>query len=246
MRLKRNVILLIIIVTIGIGMEVYQFRKLETHNSELVNEINVLQSKNKSIEKMYKDDEELLNKNKKEIYSLKKKVNKYKKKNKNIKSEELKLIEPIKSYDKETYINLYSSITNKDSILFVTNENEFDLLCRVVEAEIGGGSFEQKINVATTIINRYNSDKFPSSWNEILLQNSNGVYQYSSISDGRIYKIKVSDSTIHAIEYAWYFGSDNVKDATYFCADNEESRWHKTLNKIYDDGLHSFYKPYNK
>ena len=51
------------------------------------------------------------------------------------------------------------------SIQFVLS-SEFDLISRVVEAEIGGGDFNAKCNVASTIINRWRFYA-PRTWNII-------------------------------------------------------------------------------
>ena len=67
--------------------------------------------------------------------------------------------------------------------------------------------------------------------------------QFSSYWDGRYKTVKVTDDTVQAIEYAYYFGSDQITDSTYFCADTEMSEWHtKNLIKVYDDGKHTFFK----
>ena len=155
----------------------------------------------------------------------------------------ISLITPLNAYSKQDYLEAYKVIINdygmaKKSIYDVTTDSEFNFICQIVQAEIGDGSFDQKVNVASVIINRYKSESFPSTWNEILTQSG----QFSSYWDGRYKDIEVSDETIQAIEYAWYFGSE-VEDATYFCADTEMSSWHvNNLIKIYDDGKHTFFK----
>jgi len=161
---------------------------------------------------------------------------------------DFKLIEPMKNYDKIKYLEEYKTIilkyhTGEKSIEDYTTPKEFNLLCSVVQAEIGIGNFDQKVNVSASIINRFNNKNFPDTWDEILMQKYNGTYQYSSVGNKSYLHQKVTPDTVEAIEYAWYFGSDDVKDATYFCVDSEKNSWHKrNLESVYDDGKHSFYK----
>lgn len=160
---------------------------------------------------------------------------------------ELTLIEPLKKYDKKKYLtqykNIFSTYSELDppkTIYNCTTDEEFDLLCRVVEAEIGIGNFDQKCNVASSIINRYLSEAFPNDWKELLFQKKYGVYQYSTIGNGSYKKSKVSKDTILAIEYSFLIG-DTTNGCTYFHSGN--SSWHKNnLEFVFDDGLHKFYK----
>jgi hypothetical protein len=124
---------------------------------------------------------------------------------------EQELIEPLKEYDKKEYLIQYKNILETysdyidqpETIYDYTTDEEFDLLCRVVEAEIGIGNFDQKCNVASSIINRYFSETFPNDWKYLLFQKRNGVYQYSSVGNGLYRTVEVSEDTILAIEYSF-------------------------------------------
>ena len=160
---------------------------------------------------------------------------------------ELILIEPLKKYDKKEYLTQYKNILSTyyeldppETIYDYTTDEEFDLLCKVVEAEIGIGDFDQKCNVASSIINRYLSETFPNDWKELLFQKENGTYQYSSVQNKSYKKAKVSKDTILAIEYTFLI-EDTTNGCTYFHSGN--SSWHKNnLEFVFDDGLHKFYK----
>ena len=160
---------------------------------------------------------------------------------------ELILIEPLKKYDKKEYLTQYKNILSTyyeldppETIYDYTTDEEFDLLCKVVEAEIGIGDFDQKCNVASSIINRYLSEAFPNGWKELLFQKENGTYQYSTIGNKSYKKAKVSKDTILAIEYTFLI-EDTTNGCTYFHSGN--SSWHKNnLEFVFDDGLHKFYK----
>ena len=79
-----------------------------------------------------------------------------------------------------------------------TTDKEFDLICRIVEAEIGNGCFDSKVNVANTLVNRYYSDNFPNNWIDIVYSPS----QYSTLSNGAYKNVTIKEDTIPAIEYA--------------------------------------------
>lgn len=68
-----------------------------------------------------------------------------------------------------------------DYVIELTNE-EIDLMARVVMSEAGGLSMEGKQAVAETIINRVNSDKFPSTVSEVVYQKN----QYSTANNGSV------------------------------------------------------------
>lgn len=119
---------------------------------------------------------------------------------------------------------------NPETIYDYFNKQELDLLFRVVQAEIGDYSFDQKVNVANVILNRVNHERFGESLSSVLIPS-----QFSTISNGRINKVKVSEDTILACEYAFLF-ADTTNGALFFDSDG-------TLNypKIGEDGAHNFY-----
>lgn len=163
---------------------------------------------------------------------------------KDLQYQELNLIEPIRKYDKKEYMiafkNIYPNLIDPPETIYeYTTDTEFDMISRVIEAEIGIGSFNQKVNIATCIINRYQNDN--KSWKEILTER----HQFTTISNGAWRRVKVTDETKLALEYAWLFSNENLGNATYFRSGNDTKGWHNTSNKlkkVYFDGLHHFYK----
>ena len=158
-----------------------------------------------------------------------------------------KAIEPLKKENRQSYLRWYKAIYKQynnvldpyETIYDYSTDEEFNLICRVVQAEIGNGTFDQKCNVASVIVNRYYSKDFPSNWKDILFQKYDGVYQFSSIGNGAYKKVDVDKSTIEAIEYAFTIG-DTTNGATYF--HSGKSKWHENnLHFIFDDGKHKFY-----
>lgn len=147
------------------------------------------------------------------------------------------MIERIKAEDKREWYLKYKAFIEKseyedkpETIYDCFAEQELDLLFRVVQAEIGDYSFEQKVNVVNVILNRVDHEQFGESLSEVLIPS-----QFSTISNGRINKVKVNEDTILACEYAFLF-ADTTNGALFFDSDG-------TLNypKIYDDSAHNFY-----
>ena len=93
--------------------------------------------------------------------------------------------------------------------------SDLDLLARLVRAEAEGESFEGKVAVAATILNRLKDPRYPSSIPGIIYQVTDGrYYQYSPVLDGRI-NLSATTETIRAVEYALK-GWDPSKGAVGF------------------------------
>lgn len=156
--------------------------------------------------------------------------------------DEMELIEPIKYTDKKAYLTLYKEIITyapdpPETIYDYTTDDEFELICGVIEAEAGICDFDGKVSVANVIINRYEQD-VDNTWHDVLFKHN----QFSTISNGMYKKVKISDDTRLALEFAFLFGCDKTMDATYFKSGNDS--WHDNCDKleeVYSDGKHKFY-----
>lgn len=112
-------------------------------------------------------------------------------------------------------------------------EDELELFFRIVQAEIGDEhTFDQKVNVATVILNRVNSEHFPNTLYDVLTAKR----QFSTYSSGRYKKVTVSDITILACEYAYEIGGSEVGNALFF-----DSNGVLKYKKVCNDGAHNFY-----
>ena len=63
---------------------------------------------------------------------------------------------------------------------------ELVLLARLVHAEAAGEPFQGQVAVAASVLNRLKDRRFPNTVREIIYQQTNGIYQYSPVQDGRI------------------------------------------------------------
>ena len=123
----------------------------------------------------------------------------------------------------------------------VTDE-EYEILCRIVEAEATGGTIEQKANVASCIMARVEGDDWEDDIKSVVFSHSNGIYQFTPISDGRYYKVKITDETRAAVDRVLKEGKTH--SCQYFCtyASWEKSgSWHRNnLTEVFRDGEHVY------
>lgn len=127
----------------------------------------------------------------------------------------------------------------------VLSAEDYENLLRIVEAEAGGEDEMGKILVANVVMNRVECENFPDSITEVIFQKSNGVAQFSPISDGRFYKVVVSDATRQAVDKALE-GEDYSQGALYFAArkyaDAENMQWFdESLVFLFEHGGHEFF-----
>lgn len=126
------------------------------------------------------------------------------------------------------------------------DEQEMEILCRIVQAEAGGEDTRGKILVADVIINRVENPSFPDSVEEVVFQYGDGVYQFSPVGNGRINDVVVTEDTREAV-YAALLGEDISGGALYFIsrkyADPSGLAWFEShLTSVTQYGGHEFFR----
>lgn len=134
----------------------------------------------------------------------------------------------------------------EQNLAYVLTDEELEVLLRIVEAEAGSEDEEGRLLVANVVLNRVGSDKFPSTVTDVVFQRANGVTQFSPVSSGRYYKVKISEETVAAVSRALK-GEDISQGALYFAsrkrADSSKMRWFdKKLTFLFEHGGHEFFK----
>ncbi len=124
-------------------------------------------------------------------------------------------------------------------------EDDFQVLCRIVEAEAGGEDMNGRIMVANVVLNRVENKVFPNTIKGVVFQKNNGTFQFSPIRDGRYQRVKISGETKEAVERA-LSGEDYSEGALYFVSRNGASpdkvRWFDThLTHLFSYGGHDFF-----
>lgn len=116
------------------------------------------------------------------------------------------------------------------------------ILERIVEAESGDQTIKGRQMVANVILNRMKSEKFPNSVREIVFASR----QFSPVSNGSYYRVKVSSQTKKAVEKALK-EKDNTNGALYFMyragSDSSNVSWFdRELTKLCEYGCHDFFR----
>lgn len=124
---------------------------------------------------------------------------------------------------------------------FSLENQEYQVLLKIVEAEAGGEDQTGRMLVANVVMNRVRSGSFPNTVSGVVYQRSGGTAQFSPVADGRIDRVTVSQETVEAVARAMN-GEDASAGALYFRAVNSSSGWFdQSLNRVLEYGNHIFY-----
>ncbi len=132
------------------------------------------------------------------------------------------------------------------SKLVSLSAKDYEALTRIVEAEATDEDMKGKILIVNVVMNRVKSSNFPNNIYDVVHQKINGRVQFSPISDGRYYKLSVTNSTKKALEQA-FNGEDYSNGALYFVARSLASSkavswFDNNLTKVLQHGAHEFFK----
>lgn len=125
-------------------------------------------------------------------------------------------------------------------------EEDYTNLLRIVEAEASGEDEMGKLLVANVVLNRVRDGDFPDTITEVIFQKNKGVTQFSPVSNGRFWKVEISEETISAVNRA-LSGEDVSQGALYFAArkyaNADNMRWFdERLEYLFTHGGHEFFK----
>ena len=154
---------------------------------------------------------------------------------KSVELEQFESVERVITYD--TIEPAYCISATKDDI-----EN----LMRIVQAEAGGEDRKGKLLVANVVINRVKNAKFPNNITDVIFQKKKNVTQFSPVSNGAIYNVKISEDTRDA-GYSALYGEDVSEGALFFMArqyaNPENEAWFdNNLTYLFSYGGYDFFK----
>lgn len=138
--------------------------------------------------------------------------------------------------------NADQTVAESEYVMEFTEE-DYHVLCTIVEAEAGDQDDIGKILVANVILNRVRDDKFPDNITDVVFQKSKKTYQFSPTRPGgRYYKVTATESTIECVERALK-GEDYSEGAIYFAMKTSSKSWfNRCLEFLFKHGDHYFYK----
>ena len=158
--------------------------------------------------------------------------------------------------DKHSFVEMLASVSSGQRVVdyevlehtmkYQLSDKDYDALRRIVGAEAGGEDQNGKLLVANVVLNRVNSEIFPDTVLEVVMQREQGIAQFSPTVDGRYQSVKISDDTQKAVERALY-GEDISQGALYFCArekaDSDNLQWFdRKLTRLFAYGNHEFFQ----
>ena len=124
---------------------------------------------------------------------------------------------------------------------FSLEDQEYQVLLKIVEAEAGCEDTEGRMLVANVVMNRVRNGYFPNTVTEVVYQRQDGTAQFSPVSDGRIDTVNVSQGTIDAVARVMN-GEDISQGALFFRSVRSRSGWFdQKLSRVLDHGNHIFY-----
>ena len=109
-------------------------------------------------------------------------------------------------------------------------EDEVYLMQRCIETETFEQDFDSKVNVASVILNRIESDEFANEVSEIIVK---GQFAFG--------RENISEDTVLALEYAFMIG-DTTDGALYFHSNPRTETFNGAEFIFTDDAGHHFYK----
>ena len=124
---------------------------------------------------------------------------------------------------------------------FSLEDQEYQVLLKIVEAEAGCEDTEGRMLVANVVMNRVRKGYFPNTVTEVVYQRQDGTAQFSPVSDGRIDTVNVSQGTIDAVARVMN-GEDISQGALFFRSVRSRSGWFdQKLSRVLEHGNHIFY-----
>ena len=124
---------------------------------------------------------------------------------------------------------------------FSLEDQEYQVLLKIVEAEAGCEDTEGRMLVANVVMNRVRNGHFPNTVTEVVYQRQDGTAQFSPVSDGRIDTVNVSQGTIDAVARVMN-GEDISQGALFFRSVRSRSGWFdQKLSRVLEHGNHIFY-----
>lgn len=127
----------------------------------------------------------------------------------------------------------------------IVTEEDYNALCRIVQAEAGGEDIQGKILVAEVILNRVLCNKFASTVYDVIFERSGGSPQFSPTVDGRYFSVTIMPETVAAVEQALH-EKDFSQGALFFSARRKanpyDMAWFdRNLKWLFQHGGHEFY-----
>ncbi|WP_251859788.1 cell wall hydrolase [Clostridium sp. Marseille-Q2269] len=125
---------------------------------------------------------------------------------------------------KPTTTKAANKIPATKSVVSYTS-SDLDLLARLITSEAQSEPYSAQVAVASVVINRIKSSKFPNNISAVINDKSDGHYQFTPVKNGWINK-PATETSKKATKEALY-GSDPSKGALYYFDNTATNKWLK-------------------
>jgi spore germination cell wall hydrolase CwlJ-like protein len=154
--------------------------------------------------------------------------------------EKLILIKHIAFVAEQQKMKAYLAEQQKQKRKAAWQNEQINLLARIIEAEAGDQSYKGRIAVGSVVMNRVKHHEFPKNIKAVIFQQRQGFYQFEPVANGRIYSVSVTASSRSAAREAFY-GQDPTHGALYFYDPKlTDDKWIRTRPVIKVIGDHTF------
>ena len=145
----------------------------------------------------------------------------------------------------DTVESLDAAAVSMSASAKMMTDTDYDNLLHIVEAEAGTEDIKGRVLIANVIMNRVANEEFPDTISGVILDQRNGIPQFSPVYDGKFYQVTVTDETREAVKQALE-GTDYSEGALFFiqraAAEKQNVSWFdKDLKKLFKYGVHEFY-----
>lgn len=145
-----------------------------------------------------------------------------------------------------TQENSIVALSNTNTNTNQPTEEELYWLNQITEAEAGGESFDGKVAVAASILNRVEDPAWPSNIIDTIFQveyyNGKSYYQYSPVLDKRIHTVKPSEETKRAVQQAINGFDPSMGAVVFYNPDKTDNAWVRSRPVTTKIGNHVFAK----
>ena len=141
--------------------------------------------------------------------------------------------------------------TGNDTNLMLVNAEqpsaeEMKWLYQITEAEAGGETYDGKVAVAASILNRVDHPDWPYSIIDTIFQveyiNGRSYYQYSPVLDKRIYTVTPSQESKRAVQDAVNGSDPSLGAVVFYNPDKTDNKWVRSRPTTVKIGNHMFAK----
>lgn len=137
----------------------------------------------------------------------------------------------------------YHVLVNENAVCL--DEESYEILCRIVEAEAGNEDEAGRMLVANVVLNRVESSRFPDTVKGVVFQKKGGYCQFSPIATGGYYRVRISEQTREAVGKVLR-GADASQGALYFvnryAANPDSMSWFDSkCTFLFAHGHHEFF-----